>query len=127
MAWVMKRIKMPITKGNARKPRPCGEVHGYGGLCEKCDQIRKENQKLAKKGIVSKDLRAWILARDNHVCAYCGGEAEIADHVIPTSKGGKGDPDNLVAACWSCNSRKRNRSVEWLIEQYPKLYGHLSQ
>ena len=111
--------------GNATKPRPCGKIHGFKGICTVCQEITKQNKKLAKKGIISKDLRYWILKRDNFTCQYCNGEAEIADHVIATSKGGKGDPDNLVAACWACNSRKRNKSVEEFIDAYPELYAHL--
>lgn len=108
-------INPPV--GNAKKTRPCGEIHGYKGACTKCDEIRKENQKRSKRGIISKDLRAWIINRDNNTCTYCGGVAEIADHKIPTSKGGKGDPDNLVAACWSCNSRKKNMGYDEFIKK----------
>ena len=35
------------------------------------------------------------------------------DHVVPTSKGGKNDADNVVAACCYCNVRKSNRAVGW--------------
>jgi 5-methylcytosine-specific restriction endonuclease McrA len=110
---------------NAKKQRPCGEVHGYGRVCEQCRAIAAENKKLASRASISKDMREWILQRDNFICQYCKGEADIADHVIPSSKGGKGNPDNLVAACWSCNSRKRNRTIDELINTNPEMYGHL--
>lgn len=61
--------------------------------------------------------RAAVLARDNHTCRYCGrAEGPIhCDHVIPLSRGGSSDPDNLVAACRSCNSRKKDKTPEeWL-------------
>ena len=111
--------------GNATKPRPCGKIHGFKGICIVCQEITKQNRKLAKRGVISKDLRMWVLKRDDFTCRYCNDQAEIADHVIATSRGGKGDPDNLVAACWTCSSRKRNMTPLELIEAYPELYGHL--
>ncbi|MGI9142010.1 MAG: HNH endonuclease, partial [Fluviibacter sp.] len=58
-----------------------------------------------------KKIRAAVLARDNHICAYClSDQANTVDHVVPRSKGGTDDLDNLVAACMSCNSSKQARS-----------------
>lgn len=54
-------------------------------------------------------LSAAVLARDNHVCHYCGDHATTADHVVPKSKGGTDAMSNLVAACRACNSGKRDR------------------
>jgi 5-methylcytosine-specific restriction endonuclease McrA len=53
--------------------------------------------------------RRLVFARDNHRCQYCGGPAESIDHVIPRSRGGQHSWDNVVAACRSCNVRKRDR------------------
>jgi hypothetical protein len=59
---------------------------------------------------VSKRLRFEILRRDNHACRYCGATAPEAkltvDHVIPVALGGGDIPENLVTACWDCNSGK---------------------
>lgn len=82
--------------------------------------------------------RAWYLAR-NHIqrrrdgraideladaihelleqpCAYCGTtEEEIEiDHIVPLSRGGTNDPENLAPACRPCNRSKWNRLPdEW--------------
>lgn len=52
----------------------------------------------------------------DYVCAYCGTERELTkDHVIPRSRGGSNEPDNIVWACRNCNSAKGNRTPgEWL-------------
>ena len=44
-------------------------------------------------------------------CAYCGKRTKrlTIEHVIPISKGGGTLPDNIVPACYSCNSSKGNR------------------
>jgi 5-methylcytosine-specific restriction endonuclease McrA len=55
--------------------------------------------------------RRLVFARDNHRCQYCGGPAESIDHVVPRSRGGEHAWDNVVAACRSCNVRKRDRML----------------
>lgn len=57
-------------------------------------------------------IRQAVLKRDQRVCRYCGSEARSVDHITPRSKGGTDDPFNLVAACGSCNSGKRDRSAQ---------------
>jgi len=54
-----------------------------------------------------------IYLRDNHKCQYCGikvtNENATLDHVIPQSKGGRGNWQNLTTSCGSCNSRKGDK------------------
>lgn len=64
-----------------------------------------------------KQLRQRILERDAHTCAYCGGEADTVDHIIPVNLGGQAEPGNLVAACNRCNglkSDKMQRRINWI-------------
>lgn len=53
--------------------------------------------------------RRAVFARDGHRCQYCNRAAENIDHVMPRSRGGAHDWDNVVASCRSCNARKENR------------------
>jgi 5-methylcytosine-specific restriction endonuclease McrA len=53
--------------------------------------------------------RRAVFARDAHRCQYCGGPAESIDHVVPRSRGGRHEWENVVAACRPCNVRKRDR------------------
>lgn len=50
-------------------------------------------------------------------CYYCGekvGKTYDVDHVVPLSRGGTNDPDNLVIACASCNRSKSDKlPSEW--------------
>lgn len=50
-------------------------------------------------------LRLRILERDSHTCVYCGLPASVVDHVRPVCREGTDDPENLVAACTSCNAK----------------------
>ena len=58
--------------------------------------------------------RANIYARDRYRCQYCGHEFEMSDltfdHVIPASRGGRRTWDNIVTACFDCNTAKGNRT-----------------
>ncbi len=56
--------------------------------------------------------RRAVFARDNHKCGYCGSHADSIDHVLPRSRGGKNVWENVIAACRSCNLRKRDRTPE---------------
>lgn len=54
--------------------------------------------------------RFRILKKSNFACAYCGRKPPDVtlqiDHVIPVQAGGKTKDENLVAACFDCNSGK---------------------
>jgi hypothetical protein len=63
--------------------------------------------------IIRNKLRFEILKRDNFTCQYCGGTPRMGyilqiDHIIPLSKGGLTEKENLITSCWVCNSGKSN-------------------
>ena len=60
---------------------------------------------------------SWIVRynvneRDNYKCHYCGVKGDTVDHLIPKSKGGEFNEDNLVCCCGDCNIEKDNMSYE---------------
>ena len=59
---------------------------------------------------------AALFARDHYLCLYCGCDypraALTRDHVQPVSKGGQDVWENVVSACFHCNSRKGNRTPQ---------------
>jgi len=58
--------------------------------------------------------RKNILVRDKYSCQYCGkkGNMFTLDHIIPKDRGGGNTWENLVTACFDCNSKKRNRTPD---------------
>lgn len=67
-----------------------------------------------------------VLLRDKYVCAYCGGEANTIDHIVPRSAPyfGKNTWQNLTAACGPCNRKKGNRTLEqmgWTLYRKPSV------
>lgn len=60
-----------------------------------------------------------ICDRFDNQCAYCGKFAKLQmDHAVPISLGGADVAGNLLPACKSCNSGKKNRTIEdWYFKQ----------
>lgn len=61
-----------------------------------------------------KKIRERIFDRDNYTCVYCGAHVGTlhCDHVMPISRGGSNEEDNLVTACDSCNHKKHAKTPE---------------
>lgn len=59
---------------------------------------------------------AALFARDQHLCLYCGKHFSrqllTRDHVMPLSRGGRDIWENVVSACFHCNSRKGGRTPQ---------------
>lgn len=65
------------------------------------------------------DIHAMLISQRRRCAApHCGCNISTSysiDHVIPLSRGGSNWPDNLQLLCSSCNSSKRDRTMEeWL-------------
>lgn len=60
--------------------------------------------------------RINVFGRDNFTCLYCGdqpGTHELTyDHVLPRSRGGKTNWENIVTSCLPCNSKKGDKIPE---------------
>jgi 5-methylcytosine-specific restriction endonuclease McrA len=58
--------------------------------------------------------RKNVYARDKYRCQYCGEQHPqdelTCDHVIPRSRGGRTEWENIVTCCVSCNRRKGGRT-----------------
>ena len=74
--------------------------------------------------------RKNILRRDNHRCQFCGSTTNLTiDHIIPKSKGGEDDWENLTTACIKCNNKKGDRTPEeakMKLLSTPKKPSHIT-
>jgi 5-methylcytosine-specific restriction endonuclease McrA len=99
----------------------------YGRYCRVCAlQLRRERYrvKTARRQKVMNPVRIsvdFLIERDGVICHLCQQPVDPAlprndrmgatiDHVIPLSKGGVDELDNLKLAHWICNIRKGNRN-----------------
>lgn len=75
------------------------------------EQRRRANKRSVIATLTREQWRAIQTAYKNR-CAYCQKESQhlTQDHIIPLSKGGYHTVTNVVPACISCNSRKRDKS-----------------
>jgi 5-methylcytosine-specific restriction endonuclease McrA len=80
---------------------------------------RPNRESLGKRLGPAKVASIW--ARTDSCCAYCGerlvrGPNAHLDHLTPKSEGGADVVENLVLACRSCNSARRNLSLaQWAV------------
>ena len=78
--------------------------------------LNKQSSKKIQRQLMTPELREAIIRRDNWTCQKCGNSVfkepnlllEV-DHIIPVSKGGKTEPNNLQTLCWKCNREKSDK------------------
>jgi HNH endonuclease len=66
--------------------------------------------------MISKKLKKFVFERAGFICEYCvallaySPQPFDAEHVIPVSKDGSDDVENLACACGGCNGSKYNKT-----------------
>lgn len=75
----------------------------------------RHNEKKKSRSLSPK-IRYEVLLRDGFKCQYCGntqfdGTKLEIDHIVPYSKGGSNDKDNLITSCFECNRGKSDVEI----------------
>jgi hypothetical protein len=78
------------------------------------EQQQPENPYGRLDGAEWASLRLTVFQRDMYTCQYCGlaGIALECDHIVPISRGGSNDIENLTTACMRCNRSKGSKTLE---------------
>lgn len=88
-------------------------------MCNSCYSKSRKKHYLAlnmkrrsqSQHVLSEQEINSIITRDR-ICIYCGYAKNLTlDHIIPISKGGTSDLNNLVTACLLCNLSKNKSDV----------------
>lgn len=78
-------------------------------------KIRWAKSAAGQRALMTARLREWIKDRDHHTCQNpaCGVSVAVephllleVDHIVPVSRGGLSEPENLRTLCWRCNRAK---------------------
>lgn len=73
--------------------------------------IAPENK--TKRIQIQKTTRQLVYEKCNGICGICHGpvlsDNYTIDHIVPISRGGKNEIENLRLACYDCNRNKGNR------------------
>jgi len=85
------------------------KLYKYNDFISTTDKKGNMGVKVIRKTI-SEKIRNRIFKRDNYKCKICGSKDDLViDHIIPFSKGGITEINNLQTLCKSCNSKKGNK------------------
>lgn len=113
------RYTSPKGRNSYTKTLGCDFEQLRDGLTE-MKQIQKAQStatflRQQERNRMSNSLRYQVLKRDNSRCTRCGATAQThgvslhVDHIVPVSKGGKTEMNNLQTLCATCNLGKSNR------------------
>lgn len=79
-----------------------------------CAPIISEWAAAEPRAPIPKGVRSAVIERDGFTCAYCGVEPSKIhlDHIVPISRGGANNSENLTVSCSACNLSKGARTPE---------------
>ena len=87
------------------------------GLDYELEEDSIPTQKQLRKRLTNA-AKEKILIRDKFECQYCGSKEFLEiDHIIPLSKGGNNEEENLVTSCHRCNHLKADKSIFEFVEE----------
>jgi 5-methylcytosine-specific restriction endonuclease McrA len=133
---VWRAINLLHTRKDDRGRPKAEQLHAYPGLIARSFTHEYEvpsvirlvtYHDLRRKRRESNKRRSQIFMRDKYRCQYCGirvgsihpelleklrVEHLTLDHIMPSSRGGSDEADNLATSCKPCNNRKDNRTPD---------------
>jgi 5-methylcytosine-specific restriction enzyme A len=113
------------------KPNPFQKLV-RGWLRDRINEVNQKTPKPLKATVISQSkpqstreekptryirssVRVNVLSRDSYKCVFCGRNSKEVtleiDHIIPFSRGGSNESDNLQTLCFDCNRGKGARRL----------------
>lgn len=116
--YIENKDKILVRKRSTYRKNPTVYI-----LIGKKSKATRRAQKRQAGGNFTKSDLLRMYDEQEQRCAYCGTAIYWGvlhdihiDHVLPLSRGGSNNPDNLALTCADCNLAKRNYLLdEWLI------------
>jgi 5-methylcytosine-specific restriction endonuclease McrA len=133
-------IRLALSEGRKKSPKCKGpNLYNWKGGDATFQERMKIYQNNRRARFIDGDkldplfLRnLWIVHRG--LCFYCERPLinyRCLEHLTPLSRGGKNQPYNLVYSCKSCNSKKRQKTLEnyaidngkiWLVDKWEDIF-----
>ena len=88
--------------------------YGTSDVGRAVDKAAKHNRRIQGGSQLTGAVIRDVVEASNGVCPYCGKSFKEGhmDHIVPLSRGGTNDRDNLAYVCASCNLHKHTMTVE---------------
>lgn len=119
IAFLRQLLEDGLDLESALRAAAIFEVHSNAGAQAALEQRRaKDRERQARRRDLMpedwQELRARVFERDAYTCAYCETPTDDphCDHIIPISRGGSNDLENLTTSCRECNVSKGARTPE---------------
>ena len=75
---------------------------------------KQQKSERAKRGHISNKISQIILQRDNNQCLLCGTKENLtATHIMPVSRGGNSEIENLQTLCVICRKNVHGSEVDF--------------
>lgn len=114
----------PVAKVRAKKRR------GISTYIE-IDRLTEEDVVLEQRIVFNQKTRSAIFEKYKGKCAICGQELDKekfeVDHILPLSRGGTNDLDNLQCTCSMCNRLKGDYTDEEMRNHFLRLITMMSK
>lgn len=77
-------------------------------------KANRRARKLGAGGTYTANQFKDLCEKYHNVCLCCGNSGKlVADHVVPLSKGGSNSIENIQPLCFSCNSKKHTKTIDY--------------
>ena len=105
--WTLGDPVMTLRGGYSRRQKKISEIDIHG-------IVACRGKIFVRDSMIPPVSNPALFARDGQMCMYCGVETRnlTRDHLVPKSRGGRDEWENVVAACYKCNHRKGNRLLD---------------
>ena len=135
------QIRKALSEGRKNSPKCKGpNLYNWKGgdatFRERTKIYQNERRaRFVKGGKIDGEFLRYLLAEHHGLCFYCEQpltDYKCLEHLTPLSRGGGNQPFNFVYSCKSCNSKKRQKSLEdfaietgrtWLIDKWDIIFA----
>jgi hypothetical protein len=105
MPEVILRIKSLHFQGDEKLKRLKEQVANF-------DAIERNLKNSSARRSIPDDVKLLVWSRDGGICVRCGASKDLHfDHIIPYTRGGSDEAENLQLLCRTCNLAKSDRLV----------------